>query len=139
MTEEVPVSRASTFVLDRLPWLMGAGALVVYGLTLNHWVSLDSLGTVARTCGWLWQPELYQPLTFAVLYPFRFVPVAWVPLVLNLFNAVCSALALVLLARSVALLPYDFPRAEPLPKEQPPSILSTPTAWVPPLLAAILC
>ncbi len=125
--------------MARLPWLIGASAFLLYVLTLNRWVSLYSLGTVARTCGWLWQPELHQPLAFAVLSPFRFLPEPWDPLALNLFNAVCAAIILVLLARSVALLPHDLPHSETLGQEQSPSVLSTPTAWLPPLLAVILC
>ena len=58
---------------------------------------------------------------------------------LNLVNAVCAALVLMLLARSVALLPYDLPRTESSPSEQSPAILSMPTAWLPLMLAAILC
>src|SRR2546428_6319999 len=130
---------ANRFITARLPWLIGAGGLLVYLTTLNHWVSLHSLGTVARTSGWLWRPLLYQPLTAALLYPFRFLPEAWIPLALNLFMAICAALVLLLLARSVALLPHDLTRNEPFPKDQPPAILSIRTSWVPPLLAAMLC
>jgi tetratricopeptide (TPR) repeat protein len=139
MTEEVPALRASTFVLARLPWLIGAGALAVYGLTLNHWISIYSLGTVARASGWWWRPELHQPLNFVIFYPFRFLPQTWIPFALNLFNAFCAAVVLVLLARSVALLPHDTPRAEPFVKEPPAQILMTPTSWVPPLVAVTLC
>src|SRR6267143_901511 len=100
-------SNASEFVTKLLPWAIGAGGLLVYVITLNHWVSLYSMGTVARTSGWLWRPQLDQPLTAVLLCPFRFLPEAWIPLVLNLFTATCAALALVVLARSVALLPHD--------------------------------
>src|SRR2546422_8390225 len=139
MAAEAPAFRTKRFVTARLPWIIGVGALLVYVLTLNPWVSLDSLGNVARTCGWLWRPELHQPLTFALLYPFRFLPEPWVPMALNLVNAVCAALVLMLLARSVALLPYDLPRTASSPSEQSPAILSMPTAWLPLMLAAILC
>src|SRR3954463_10025464 len=91
----------------RLPWLVGAGGVVLYLLTLNHWVSLNSLGTVARTVGWTWQPERTRPLTWLLLLPFRCLPEAWIPLTLNLAAALCAALVLILLARSVALLPHD--------------------------------
>jgi len=137
MTADFPAAGASRFA--RLPWLIGAGALVVYGITLNHWVSLYNLGTVARASGWWWRPELHQPLTFAVFYPFHFLPKPWVPLALNIFNAVCAALALVLLARSVMLLPHDLPRTETFSKERPTQVLMTSLAWVPPLAAVFLC
>src|SRR5262245_29873291 len=75
----------SRFVQERLPWLIGGGGLLVYLVTLNHWISLSSLGTVARTAGWLWQAEIGRPLTLAVLSPFRLLPDSWLPLALNLF------------------------------------------------------
>src|SRR5438876_1018873 len=127
------------FITARLPWLIGAGGLLVYLMTLNHWVSLHSLGTVARISGWLWRPQLDQPLTFILLCPFRLLPEPWIPTALNLFTAVCAGLVLVLLARSVALLPHDLVRHEPFLKDQPPAILSGPAAWIPPVLAALLC
>ncbi len=122
-----------------LPWLVGAGALLVYLVTLNHWISLLSLGTVSRVSGWNWRPELGQPLTFVVLYPFRWLPEPAIPLALNLFTVACAALVLVLLARSVALLPHDLTPEDRLRPDRPVTILSTPTAWMPPVLAAILC
>jgi len=139
MTADDSQARPSTLVTARLPWLIGAGSLLVYLLTLNHWVSLHSLGTVARISGWLWRTELDKPLTTALLYPFRFLPEPSIPLALNLFTAACAALTLVLLARSVSLLPHDLSPSEPFPKLQSPTMLSTPTAWIPPLLATLLC
>src|SRR5437867_2281499 len=139
MTDDGSQVRSSPFVTVRLPWLIGAGGLLVYLLTLNHWVSLHSLGTVARISGWLWRPELDKPLTIALLFPFRFLPQASIPLALNLFTALCAALTLVLLARSVSLLPHDLAPNQPFQKIQAPAILSIPTAWMPPLLAALLC
>src|SRR5205085_12192001 len=88
-----------------MPWLIGAGGLLVYLITLNHWVSLYSLGSVARVSGWTWQPQLSSPLTAVILLPFKCLPAAWIPLTLNLFTALCAALVLALLARSVSLLP----------------------------------
>jgi len=69
MTVDGSQVRSSTFVTVRLPWLVGAGGLLVYFLTLNHWVSLHSLGTVARTSGWLWRPELDNPSTLRSFIP----------------------------------------------------------------------
>ena len=131
--------RPSTFVTIRLPWLIGAGGLLVYLVTLNHWVSLHSLGTAARISGWLWRPALDKPLTIALLFPFHFLPETSIPLALNLFTALCAALTLALLARSVSLLPHDLAPSQPFQKIQALTILSTPTAWIPPLLAALLC
>ena len=127
------------FTTTVLPWLVGTGGLLVYLLTLNRWVPLNGLGVVARVSGWAWQPALCQPLTCAVLYPFSWLPQGWSPLALNLFTAMCAGLVLVLLARSVALLPHDVTRDNPFRQEGEVSILSTPTAWIPPVLAAMVC
>ncbi|MCX6912147.1 MAG: hypothetical protein NT167_03665, partial [Verrucomicrobia bacterium] len=105
MTMEHEVSPEKKFVPVFLPWLVAAGALAVYLVTLNSWVSLSSLPQVARASGWTWQPELAGPLLWLLTYPFRWLPVRMIPLALNLFTAVCAALSLALLARSVALLP----------------------------------
>src|SRR5262245_56030439 len=99
--------RATKFVSQRLPRWVGCGGLLVYVLTLNHWISLQSLGMVARVSGWLWEPQVGRPLTVALFFPFRALPESWIPLALNLFTAVCASLILALLARSVALLRHD--------------------------------
>jgi tetratricopeptide (TPR) repeat protein len=88
----------------QLPWIIGTSAFVLYCATLNHWASLSSLGAIAQVSGWIWQPELRQPITCSVLYPFRLLPAAWLPFTLNLFTSACAALVLALLARSVVLL-----------------------------------
>src|SRR5262249_23128946 len=118
---------------------IGAGGLILFLITLNHWVSLQSLPTVARVSNWLWRPELNHPLTFALLLPFRLLPEASIPLALNLVNALCAALVLVLLARSVLLLPQDVALFNPTRDGVSRKLLAMPNAWVPPLLASILC
>src|SRR5688572_32272958 len=123
-----------TFVTTRLPWLIGACGLVVYLATLNHWVSLTNLGSVARVSGWLWQPELQRPLNAILLVPFRFLPETWVPFTLNLFAAFCATAVLVLLARSVALLRHDVGSRKSAPGSNDAMILNLPAAWIPPAL-----
>src|SRR2546422_33399 len=86
--------------ISMLPWLVGAGGLCLYCLTLNHWTSLQSVSLLARLSGWLWSPAVSQPLTLTVLYPFSLLPAAWVPVSLNVFTALCAATVLALLARS---------------------------------------
>ncbi len=61
--------------------------LVVYWLTMNHWVTLLNLGEVAAVSGWIWQPQIFNPLTLLVTLPFRWLPAAHIPLALNLFSA----------------------------------------------------
>ena len=139
MTTEKSEAARNSFATSILPWLAGAVGLLVYLVTLDHWISLLSLGTVARISGWPWLPDLGRPLTAMVLFPFRWLPEAWIPLALNFFTAMGAALALMLLARSVALLPYDLTPDDPLRKGKPVAILSTRTAWMPPLVAVICC
>ncbi|PYM15349.1 MAG: hypothetical protein DME18_04520 [Verrucomicrobia bacterium] len=134
----------SAFVQSRLPWLITATALVVYALTLNRWVSLSSLPIVAGVARETLAPSIneavgFQPLHFLVLLPFRLLPAAWQPAGLNLFAAICGALTLGLLARSVALLPHDRTREQRQRERSEFSLLSIPAAWVPPLFAALVC
>ena len=127
------------FVPRILPWLLAAAAFTVYGLTLNHWVSLLNLGAVAKISGWVWQPEVYNPVFFAVTYPFHWVPAAQIPVALNLFSAVCAALTLGLLARSVAILPHDRTDAQRQRERSDFSFLTGWTAWLPPVFAVVVC
>ena len=135
MAAELSPKLERRFVQDGLPWVVGAGALVVYLVSLNHWVTLISVGSVARVNGWEWPPALSQPLLFLLSYPFRWLPAAWVPLALNAFTAVCAALTLVLLARSVALLPHDRLEQQRLLVGNEHALLSGRDAWVPVVLA----
>ena len=127
------------FVTVVLPWLAAVAVGVLYLATLNHWVSFGNMSTVARASGWLWQPQLTSPLSYLVTYPFRWLPVTWVPVALNLFATVCAVLTLMLLARSVALLPHD--RTDDQRKRETSAFgtLSIRSAWVPPLLAVLIC
>jgi Flp pilus assembly protein TadD len=133
------ISSEKKFVRVILPWLAVAGALIAYLVTLNHWVSISSLTPVARVSGWAWQPELYSPLYWLITYPFRWLPAKLIPLGLNLLSALCGALTLGLLARSVALLPHDRTEDQRTREKSPFALLSIRTAWLPPLFAVIVC
>jgi len=139
MTTDAQTDTRKNFVPRFLPWLLAAAALTVYLLTLNHWVSLFNLGSVAKISGWTWQPEVLNPVSFLVTYPFRWLPVALVPIALNLFSAACAALTLGLLARSVAILPQDRTEAQRKREQNPFSFLTIRSAWLPPVFAALVC
>jgi len=139
MTTEREVSPERTFVRTRLPWLVAAGALVVYLVTLNRWVSLSSLRQVAMVSGWTWQPEFSGPLFLLLTYPFRWLPAHLIPLALNLFAAVCASLSLALLARSVVLLPHDRTHEQRHQEIGRSGLLAIRSAWLPPVLAALVC
>src|SRR5690349_10121757 len=97
----------SGFVRCKLPWIAGAGALVIFLVTLNHWMNLRSLPAAAKVAGWEWSLPHQAPLFYLVTLPIRLFPASIQPLVMNVFTAICAALTLALLARSIALLPHD--------------------------------
>jgi tetratricopeptide (TPR) repeat protein len=132
MTSE---ERLPGFVQNKLPWIVGAGALVVFLLTLNQWINLRSLTVVSRVAGWDMELPAIWPLFFTLTYPFRFLPASVQPIALNLFSLVCATLTVILLARSVALLPQDRTHDQRIRERSEFSLLSIPLAWVPVVLA----
>jgi tetratricopeptide (TPR) repeat protein len=122
-----------------LPWLVGAAGLVFYLATLNPWISFDNLGGVARGAGWIWGAEVTSPVSWLVTRPLHWLPASLLPRALNVFSAVCAALTLVLLARSVTLLPHDRTHEQRQRETSEFSLLSGPLAWIPPLLAVLAC
>lgn len=138
MTREEPIHERK-FVPVMLPWIVAAAAFLAYALTLNHWISLSSVEKVARMTGLAWQPELSGPLYWLVTYPVQLLPAAQVPLVLNLLSAVFAALALALLARSVALLPHDRTQDQRIREKSAFAVLTVRHAWLPPAVAVLVC
>ena len=124
------------FVQAGLPWVIAAASLVLYCATLNRWLTLNSLPVAAEVNGWYGQPMLYQPVLFLLTWPLKWLPASWAALGLNLFTALCASLTLAVLARSVALLPQDRLRRQRLLVRNEQGLLSLPSAWVPPVLAA---
>jgi tetratricopeptide (TPR) repeat protein len=136
MTTKNEAAPENKFVGAILPWLVAVSGLIFYLATLNHWLSLNNIMQSARSTGMMQMPELYAPLYFLVTYPFRWLPAHWVPIGLNVFSAVCAALTLGLLARSIALLPHDRTHDQRLREEGEFSMLSIRGSWIPPVLAA---
>ena len=139
MTTQTRTDPQKNFTPRFLPWLLTVAAFAFYWFTLNRWVSLLNLMPVAKISGWTWQPEVVNPISFLVTYPFRWLPPAQIPIVLNLFSAGCAALTLGLLARSVALLPHDRTDAQRKREHSDFSFLTTGSAWLPPVLAVLVC
>ncbi|MEI8288659.1 MAG: DUF2723 domain-containing protein [Verrucomicrobiota bacterium] len=104
-------------------------ALLLYVLTLSHGITLASLPLAAKVAGWDWQPMVGQPLLWLLTLPLRALPAGWLPPALNLFSAVCAALTLGILARSLELADWD----------RPLSALKPWPARLPILLACLLC
>ncbi len=139
MTTEASSPSGWRFAQDVLPWLVAVSGFVVYLLTLNPWLTLNSVPLTAKVVGWDWQPPVVQPALFLATLPFRFLPPSWVPLALNAGTALCAALILGLVARSVSLLPHNrFVEQERLANNEH-SLLLLRGSWVPPLLAAFAC
>jgi len=139
MTTQRRTDPRKNFAPRFLPWLLTVAPFAFYCFTLNRWVSLFNLGSVAKISGWTWQPEIVNPILFLVTYPFRWLPAPQIPLALNVFSAVCAALTLGLLARSVALLPHDRTDAQRRREHSDFSFLTIRSAWLPPVLAALVC
>ena len=118
-----------------MPWLLGATMFILYVITLNRWVTLANLLPVAKLSGFLWQPDISNPLLFLFTLPFRLLPVAAVPLAVNLFAAACAAVTLALLARSVAILPHDRTTAQRMRERNDFAFMTARSAWFPPALA----
>ena len=133
------VSPRNGFVSAILPWVVATGALAIYLLTLNPWISLSNLLQVGKLSGWTWQPDLSEPLYWLLTYPLRWLPPNTIPIALNLLSSLCAALALALLARSVALLPHDRTHEQRQREHGEFSLLSIRMAWLPPVLAALVC
>lgn len=119
-----------------LPWLVALAALVLYGLTLNDWITLTSLPVVAKVEGWDWNTTISAPLLFITTYPFRWLPGGIQPVALNFYSAVCAALVLALLARTVILLPQDRTREQRLRERREGG---WPMPWLPAVLACLVC
>lgn len=128
------------------PWLIALGAVLLYTITLNHWVTLGSLPLVSKISGWDWhptyldwRPSSFTPLLYLVTYPFRWLPLQSQPIGLNALSMVFAALTLWLLARSVALLPHDRTRDQRLRELSDNGLVSGRQAILPQLLAVLLC
>lgn len=129
----------SSFVHRRLPWIVAAVAFLLYALTLSDWARPDILGTLGSVGGWGLYVPVQAPLLHLLTRPLRLLPVSQQAFVLNGLAAVTAALVLALLARSVALLPFDRTLASRLRQPGPFALLSHRLAWLPPVLACALC
>jgi tetratricopeptide (TPR) repeat protein len=96
-------------LLRRFPIKVALGALLFYGLTLSRGVTVGSLSLTSKIAGWDWQPMADHPLFWLLTLPLRLLPVGWMPSSLNLFYAVCGAVTLGILVRSLELLPWHRP------------------------------
>ena len=127
------------FVRRRLPWIIAAAFFVLYLLTLNPWVSWESMASISKVTGWDWSPQVKNPLLYVVTWPLQWFPLRLQPILLNALGALLGALTLGQLARSVVLLPHDRTREQRQRERSDYSLLSLKTAWMPPLFACLVC
>jgi tetratricopeptide (TPR) repeat protein len=137
MPKESKSDPRKNFVPRYMPWLLGGVMFAVYWVTLNHWVTLANLAQVATVSGFVWQAQLFNPLTYLATLPFRWLPAAHIPLALNVFSAVCGAATLAVLARTVAILPHDRTDMERNRERGDFSFLTGWVAWAPPVAAVL--
>lgn len=127
-----------SFTRSILPWIAAAAALALYLATLAGWVTLPALGLTAHVLGWdWWNPKIGRPLYHLLTLPVKALPAGAQITALNAFAALCSALTLALLARSVALLPQDRTRDQRARLHDGSGLLDLPANWLPPLLAVL--
>ncbi len=145
MTADENISPPQARPFNFIPCLATVGALLLYALTLNHWVSRLSLPLIASVTGWDWHPfplawraAPVHPLYLILTWPVRIFPAGWQPLLLNAFAALCASLALGLLAASVRLLPHDRTRDQRQRESGEFSLLSGPLAFIPPVFAFLV-
>jgi tetratricopeptide (TPR) repeat protein len=139
MTNETGLNRGARFVGCVQPWLLGGAMFVVYLFTLYHVATPATLDPLAGVSDWDWRPKFFAPIAFLITCPIHWLPDHFRLPALNCFAAGCAALTLVLLARSVALLPHDRTNEQRLREQSEFSLLSVPTAWLPPLFAVLVC
>lgn len=125
------------FVPRYLPWVLGAVMFIVFWATLNPWVTMLNLPQLAVVSGWVWQPRVFNPLIFLVTLPFRVLPAAHLPGVLNIFSGLCAAASLGILARCVAILPHDRTEMERVRERSDFGFLTGWVAWLPPIAAVV--
>ena len=98
-------------IFRRFPGQVVLAALVIYTLTFSHGVTLASLALTSKVANWDWQPTNNQPLLWLLTLPLRLLPAGWVAPGLNLFSALCGALTLGILTRTLELADWDLPLA----------------------------
>ena len=111
---------------------------MLYLATLAGWVTLPALGLTGQVLGWdWWNPKIGRPLYHLLTLPVKALPAGAQISALNAFAALCSALTLALLARSVAILPQDRTRDQRARLRDGSGLLDLPANWLPPLLAVL--
>lgn len=101
--------------LAPLRWLPGiaiAAVAVAYLLTLDRWFSQSNLPVMSVINGWDWRTYSGPPLQLLVSYPLRILPVGAQSTALSLVSTVLGVISMILLARTVRILPQERTRPQ---------------------------
>ncbi|MGA4643393.1 tetratricopeptide repeat protein [Limisphaera sp. 4302-co] len=137
-TQPLAMQQERRFVSVTLPWAVAGTAWVLYLLTLNRGLTVGNILSVAGLTGLQWQPGLASPVYTLLTWPLRGLPAGVVPVVLSAFSALCAAGVLGLLARCVALLPYDRTPLEQVVQRNEWGWLTGRRAWIPVVAACVV-
>ena len=99
---------------------------------MSQSVTLDSLVEVGKVAGWDWSPKVNAPVQFLMTLPIQWVGPANF-FTLNLLTVFLSSLVVYLMAQSVSLLPHDRTRDQRVREPSDYSLLTLPSAWLPPV------
>ncbi|HQC42807.1 MAG TPA: tetratricopeptide repeat protein [Verrucomicrobiota bacterium] len=122
----------------RLPWILGLIFFGLYLLTLNHWVSVETLGILAQVVGWdFWGLRMTDPIFRLLTLPFQFVPQSTAILGISVLNAVLASFSIAWLARAVMLLPQDRSTDQRVRNADPDGLYVGKLAFLPPTIAAL--
>ncbi len=138
MTTDSEPKPTAGFAAARLPWLVGLAMLAMFLATRQPWLTVDNRITVSQLAGWNWRPNIFGALTLLVNWPLHWLPSASLPGAVNLLSALCGALTLGLLARSVAILPHDRTQEERDRLAGPSGVLTIRWSWLPPVFAVLV-
>jgi len=59
------------FTQRRLPWLIAAGALLLFVITLNHSATSAGIASLVRAAGWDWRSNVVAPIHVILTFPVR--------------------------------------------------------------------
>ena len=129
--------RTSASPLRWLPWAAVGILVILYLLTLDSSFSPWSLPLMRQVNAWEWRPLSMPTLHWLGIYPASFLPVGAQPAALSLLAILYTTLSVMLLVRTVLLLPQERTRLQRQRVLQPGGILPSSVAWLPASLAAL--
>lgn len=133
---EINTNQPHRFATRVLPWVLAAAFFALYLVTLNRWVSANSLGLIAQVAGWDGQVPYQAPLVWLITRPLLLLGEQHLPLATNALSALLAAGSVGLLARCVAIFPADRTHSQRIRGQLDGLPLDVPLNWVPPVLAA---